>query len=66
MKPRLILPVLIWLAIIVSVIAFSLTLPGCSTQPIQVAMPTQGICAFMHIGETEQGANVFRYKCQAE
>ncbi len=65
-KPRLTLPVLVGILIVVAVMTIMLTLPGCSTQPTQVAMPSQGVCAFMHAGTTEQGAQVFRYICRAE
>jgi hypothetical protein len=59
-KPRLIIPALIWLGVIISSIVIALMLTGCATESFQ------GLCAIQQTGQTDSGVPVIRVYCEAQ
>lgn len=58
-KPRLIIPVLLWLAILGVLIGSGVILTGCAQTEFA------GVCVFDEVGKTDQGFVVARTYCKA-
>jgi hypothetical protein len=62
-KPRLIIPALIWLGVIIASIVIAVMLTGCAETPTNV-FPLEGTCAVLPVGTTDSGISVYRFRCQ--